>query len=325
MTIGIIAIRSLRFSGAVNEPHHIALQICDVIIGNRAGRAVGVGQRIGGSLGVVGKIQNLRCDSSVCSSCGNRLPQKPSPGVDIAVFLRDGGFQNTFTAAAGGGRLILQTIIRGINGDNSCFVAISTTGTSEIGILDIFADLNVIVSQLRYGVILITVPAGAFVKGIAILRAGGSHDGFYIAVGMVCVSISAAGAGIGFQTTFHIVVAQSRRFIRSVALATGAFVEGIAALGAGGCDYRGDIIVNRNRLIGLGDSGFLRPAAVQIIGVRSGSRPLIQQENPTVSEGILKIRLSVLPLLPPRQEVLLRFRAIGCVCALCIQSRRATW
>ena len=65
----------------------------------------------------------------------------------------DGGLQNTLTAAAGGGRLILQTIlgngrIRGINGDNSCFVAISTTGTSEIDILDIFADLNIIVSQL---------------------------------------------------------------------------------------------------------------------------------------------------------------------------------
>ena len=60
---------------------HVPLEVGDVVIGCWAGRAIGVGQRIGGSLGVVGKVQNLCCDSSVCSSCGNRLPQQFSTGV----------------------------------------------------------------------------------------------------------------------------------------------------------------------------------------------------------------------------------------------------
>lgn len=64
---------------------------------------------------------------------------------------------------------------------------------------------------------------------------------------------------------------QSRSLVRSVAVATGAFVEGIAALGAGGCDYRGDIIVNRDRLIGLCDHSLTRPIPIQIVGVINGS------------------------------------------------------
>ena len=64
---------------------------------------------------------------------------------------------------------------------------------------------------------------------------------------------------------------QSRSFIRSVALATSAFVEGVAALVAGGCDYRGDIIVNRNRLIGLGDHSLTCPIPIQIVGIINGS------------------------------------------------------
>lgn len=151
--IGIILVGCDLGSAAVDQIRHITLEIGDVVIGHRTGRAVGVGQGIGGSLGVVGKVQNLRCDTSICCCGGNCLPQQFSAGVDIAMLLGDGGFQNTLTAAAGGGRLILQTIlgngrIRGINGDNSCFIAISTTGTSEIDILDIFADFNIIVSQL---------------------------------------------------------------------------------------------------------------------------------------------------------------------------------
>ena len=101
LAIGVIAVAGDLGSAAVDQIRHVTLKIGNVVIGLRAGHAVGVGQRIGGSLGVVGKVQNLCCDSSVHGSCGNRLPQKPSAGVDIAVLLRDGRFQNTFTAAAG--------------------------------------------------------------------------------------------------------------------------------------------------------------------------------------------------------------------------------
>ena len=96
LAVGVIAVAGDLGSAAVDQIRHISLEIGDVIVGCRAGRAVGVGQRIGGSLGVVGKVQNLCCDSSVCGSCGNRLPQKPSASVDIAVFLRDRGFHDTY-------------------------------------------------------------------------------------------------------------------------------------------------------------------------------------------------------------------------------------
>ena len=191
------------------------------------------------------------------------------------MFLRNSRFQNTLTAAAGGGGLITQTIlgngrIRRINNADGRCVRVSATGASIRGIGTVFRNHDKAMSQFGYCIVLIAVAAGARVKGIAILRAGGSHYGFCIAVGMVCVSISATGAGIGFQTTFHIVVPQSRSFIRSVALATSAFVEGVAALVAGGCDYRGDIIVNRNRLIGLGDHSLTCPIPIQIVGVING-------------------------------------------------------
>lgn len=101
-------------------------------------------------------------------------------------------------------------------------------------------------------------------------------------------------------------------------------VEGIAALGAGGCDYRGDIIVNRNRLIGLGDSGFFRPAAVQIIGISSGSSPLIQQEKTYCIRGNIENQIICIASAATTSGSSRRFRAIGCVYALCIQSRRAT-
>ncbi len=96
LAIGVIAVAGDLGSAAVDQIRHISLEIGDVIVGCRAGRAVGVGQRIGGSLGVVGKIQNLCCDSPVCSSCGNRLPQKPSASIDVAVLLRDRGFHDTY-------------------------------------------------------------------------------------------------------------------------------------------------------------------------------------------------------------------------------------
>ena len=87
---------------------------------------------------------------------------------------------------------------------------------------------------------------------------------------MVRIRIAAAGAGIGFQTAFHIIVPQGGGFVRSVAVAAGALVEGVAALGASGCDHRGDIVVNGHRLVGPGDNGFLRPVPVQIVGVING-------------------------------------------------------
>ena len=193
----------------------------------------------------------------------------------------------------------------------------SAPGAAVRGVFAVFRNHDIAVAQFGYYIVPIAVAAGARMKGIAVLGTGGLHHSRGIAVRMIRIRITAAGTGIGFQTTFHIVVPQSRGFVRSVAVATGALVEGIAALGAGGGYHRCDIIVNRNRLIGLGDHVFLRPAAVQIIGVRSGSCPLIQQENPTVSEGILKIRLSVLPLPPPRQEVLEDFELLD-VFAHCV-------
>ena len=200
------------------------------------------------------------------------------------MLLGDGGFQDTLTAAAGGGSLITQAIlgngrIRRINDADGRCVRVSATGAAVRGIFAVFRNHDKAMSQFGYYIVLIAVAAGARVKGIAVLCAGGLHHSRGIAVRMVRIRITAAGAGIGFQITFHIVVPQSRSLVRSVAVATGAFVEGIAALGAGGCDYRGDIIVNQERLIGLGDNGFRRPAAVQIIGVSSGSSPLIQQEK----------------------------------------------
>ena len=48
-------------------------------------------------------------------------------------------------------------------------------------------------------------------------------------------------------------------------------MEGIAALGAGGCYHRGDIIVNRDRLISLGDHSLTRPIPIQIVGIINGS------------------------------------------------------
>ena len=96
LAVGVIAVAGDHRSAAVDQIRHISLKVGNVVIGHRTGRAVGIGQRVGGSLGVVGEIQNFRCDSSVCGSCGNRLPQKPSASVDIAVFLRDRGFHDTY-------------------------------------------------------------------------------------------------------------------------------------------------------------------------------------------------------------------------------------
>ena len=81
LAIGVIAVAGDLGSAAVDQIRHVTLKIGNVVIGHRAGRTVGVGQGVGGSLGVVGKVQNLCCDSSVCSSCGNRLPQQFSTGV----------------------------------------------------------------------------------------------------------------------------------------------------------------------------------------------------------------------------------------------------
>ena len=80
-TVGVIAVGCCFLPSAIYKLRHVPLEVGDVVIGCWAGRAIGVGQRIGGSLGVVGKVQNLCCDSSVCSSCGNRLPQQFSTGV----------------------------------------------------------------------------------------------------------------------------------------------------------------------------------------------------------------------------------------------------
>ena len=95
LAVGVIAVAGFGCFSAVNEPHYISLQIGDVVVGHWAGGAVGVGQGIRGSLGIVGKVQNLRRNSSVCSCCGNRFPQKPSACVDIAMRLCDGEFQIT--------------------------------------------------------------------------------------------------------------------------------------------------------------------------------------------------------------------------------------
>lgn len=88
---------------------------------------------------------------------------------------------------------------------------------------------------------------------------------------MIRVCIATAGAGISARTACHIVVPQSGSFVRSVALAAGALVEGVAALGASGCDHRGDIIVNPYRLISLGDHSLTRPIPIQVVGVINGS------------------------------------------------------
>ena len=101
LAVGVIAVGCCFLPSAIYKLRHVPLEVGDVVIGCWAGGTVGVSERIGCPLGIVGKVQNLCCDSSVHGSCGNRLPQKPSAGVDIAVLLRDGRFQNTFTAAAG--------------------------------------------------------------------------------------------------------------------------------------------------------------------------------------------------------------------------------
>lgn len=103
-------------------------------------------------------------------------------------------------------------------------------------------------------------------KGIAALCTGGSHYGFCIAVGMVCVSVSAAGAGIGFRTTFLVIVPQGGNYIGSIAVAAFAFMEGIALFRTGGRYNGSDIIVNQNRIVGFGDDLLLCPKAVCIIG-----------------------------------------------------------
>ena len=97
------------------------------------------------------------------------------------------------------------------------------------------------------------------------------------------IESSAAGAPIYNirHVVAHLYIAMPKLcyHVVPIAVAANTCVEGIAVLGASGCDHRGDIIVNQERLIGLGDNGFRRPAAVQIIGVSSGSSPLIQQEK----------------------------------------------
>ena len=93
MAVGVIAVAGDLGSAVVNQIHHIALEVDNVVVNNRTGRAVGVGQRVGSSLGVVGKIKNLCADCSVCRCGGDCLPQEPSAGVDVVVALRDGADQ----------------------------------------------------------------------------------------------------------------------------------------------------------------------------------------------------------------------------------------
>ena len=194
LAVGVVGIRRHPVAVAVHQVHHITLEIRDVIVGGSGGTVV-VNQGIGEASIVIPEIQGFGC-----AVAGNGLPQQLPTGVDVAVLLGDGGFQNAAGRAAGGsgGSLILQTIlgngrirVNGGNNDDPCFVDISTTGASVISILEVFPRFYVVMPQLCNGVILITVTAGTFVKGIAILCTGGSHYGFCIAVGMVCVSVSA--------------------------------------------------------------------------------------------------------------------------------------
>ena len=265
-------------SRAVNQLRYISLEVGDVIISLRRSGAAGVGQGVWDLLGVVGEVQNFRGDRSILCGFGNGLPEQSAASVEIAVFLRNRRHQNPLvdtTGAAG----FLQAVfgdgrlrVNG-DGDDGGLVGGTAAAAAVVDVLDVLPGFHIVMTQFGYGVIPVTVTAGAFVEGVAVFGAGGGYHGCGIAVGMVGAGSAAAGADVYYGCIgcgFLVIVAQGGGFVGLVAVPAGTLVEGITLLSTGGGYHSGLIVVFLHPLIGLAGDLLLRPQAVQIIGVGDG-------------------------------------------------------
>ena len=75
--IGIIRVCRYLVAIAIDQVHHIPLEVGDVVVGSGGGTVV-VNQGIGIPYVVIPEVQGL---------CGTALPQQHAAGIDIAVFL----------------------------------------------------------------------------------------------------------------------------------------------------------------------------------------------------------------------------------------------
>ena len=265
-------------SRAVNQLHHIPLEIGDVIIGLCRAGTGGVGQGIWGPLGVVGEVQDFCGGRSILCGCGDSLPKQSAAGIEITVFFRDGRHQNPLVDAAGAVRLLKAVLGNGRfrvdgDGDDGGLVGGSAAAAAVVDVLGVLPDFHIVMTQFGDGVVSVTVTTGAFVEGVAVCGTGGGHHGCGIVVGVIGAGGAAAGADVYHSCIgggLLVIVAQGGGFVCLVAVPAGALVEGVALFGTGGGYHSGFIVVFLHPLIGLAGHLLLCPQAVQIIGVGDG-------------------------------------------------------
>ena len=283
--VWVVMIAGHLVSRAVDQLHHIPLEIGDVIIGLCRAGTGGVGQGIWGPLGIICEVQDFCGDRSILRGCGDGLPKQSAAGIEITVFFRDGRHQNPLVDAAGAVRLLKAVLGNGRfrvdgDGDDGGLVGGSAAATAVVDVLGVFSDFYVVVPQLGDGVVPVTVTTGTFVEGVTVCGAGGGHHGCGIVVGMVGAGGSAAGADVYHSCIgwgLLVIVAQGGGFVCLVAVTAGALVEGVALFGTGGGHHSGLIVMFLHPPIGLAGHLFLRPQAVQIIGVGDGGVHVVRR------------------------------------------------
>ena len=118
--VWVVMIAGHLVSRAVDQLHHIPLEIGDVIIGLCRAGTGGVGQGIWGPLGIICEVQDFCGDRSILRGCGDGLPKQSAAGIEITVFFRDGRHQNPLVDAAGAVRLLKAVLGNGrfrVDGD----------------------------------------------------------------------------------------------------------------------------------------------------------------------------------------------------------------
>ena len=81
--VGVVAVAGDGFAGGIDQVDHVALQVQDIVIGLRAGRAPGLGrqvQHVGPSVEIVQEVQGI-----VRPVLAVVLPQKLPRAVGVAV------------------------------------------------------------------------------------------------------------------------------------------------------------------------------------------------------------------------------------------------
>ncbi len=85
--VGVVFVRGYLIAAFVHHVHHVALQVCDIVINLRCGRTFLINECIRQTCVVITEVKNLLRFRSILCGCCDGFPQEFSACIDVAVFL----------------------------------------------------------------------------------------------------------------------------------------------------------------------------------------------------------------------------------------------